>query len=620
MRESVPAVPPPGDWTPPSHLGARLGADGRCSFRVWAPFADTVELELESVGSSSRHALQRESRGYHALTVTDVAEGTRYRFRVDGTSLPDPASRWQPDGVHGASAVLATDADWHDPTWRGVPLEQYVLYELHVGTFTTEGTFDAAAERLPALKDLGVTAIELLPIAEFPGSRNWGYDGVAPFAAQSSYGGPHGLRRFVAAAHAAGLAVVLDVVYNHLGPEGNYLSKFGPYFTDRYRTPWGDALNFDGAYSDEVRAFFIASALQWIDEFHVDGLRLDAVHAIFDASAHPFLRELAETVRARAAALDREVVLIAESDLGDPRMIRPPEQGGMHMHAQWLDDFHHALHALLTGERDGYYIDFGDVAHLARAFRQGFVYAGDFSTFRARRHGQRADGSTAAQFVVFAQNHDQVGNRLAGDRLSTLLDHEQLKLQAATVLLSPFTPLLFMGEEYGERSPFPYFVSHTEPELVAAVRAGRAAEFETFGWASEPPDPQAEATRSAAVLRWADRETGAHGDLLRLHRDLLALRRRHQAVLTRYRHLETRHGSAAGGAELLQVLRNGADEAALLVLNFGSREATPRLPDGRWEVVVHTDSVRYGGATPEGRARADKVAPHSATLLLRTAP
>jgi maltooligosyltrehalose trehalohydrolase len=614
----MPLLPQPvlHSWEPPSHLGARLDADRGCEFRVWAPRAQRVELVLLEDGR--RIPLNHEARGYCSVSVAGVEEGQRYRFDVDGEEFADPASRWQPEGVHGPSAVLAEAFAWSDADWRGIPLPDYVIYELHVGTFTPEGTFEAVIPRLAALRELGITAIELLPIAEFPGSRNWGYDGVFPFAAQSSYGGPQGLRRLVDAAHAAGLAIILDVVYNHLGPEGNYLPRFGPYFTDRYRTPWGNALNFDGEYSDEVRAFFIASALQWIDEFHVDALRIDAIHAIIDASAYPFLCELADAVRTRAAALGREVVLFAESDLADPRIIRPAEQGGMNMHAQWVDDFHHALHAIVTGERQGYYVDFGELAHLARAFQQGYVYAGDFTEFRKRRHGQRPGAAEPHQFVVFAQNHDQVGNRLAGDRLSASLAPTQLGLIAAAVILSPFVPLLFMGEEYGETAPFPYFVSHGDPDLVEAVRHGRREEFAAFAWDAEPPDPQAESTFARAVLRWQRRCDGEHARLLRLHRELLQLRRAHRDVLVGFETIETRHGIDAGGPGLLQVLRSTPRRHALLLLNFAPVPARSPLPAGEWRTVFDSaGDARAAGSS--GRFDVE-VAGYAAMLLIRETP
>ena len=605
----------PAPWSPPPHLGARLAPDGSCSFRVWAPLATEVELVLPE--TDRRVPLARGERGYFTAIVPAAPAGTRYTFLLDGrTELPDPASRSQPDGVHGPSAVVARPGRWTDAGWTGVTVADLVIYELHVGTFTPAGTFEAIIPRLPALRELGITAIQLMPIAQFPGTRNWGYDGVFPFAAQNSYGGPEGIAHLVDAAHAVGMAVLLDVVCNHVGPEGNHLARFGPYFTDRYRTAWGAALNFDGAASDEVRAFFIASARQWLDEFHIDGLRLDAAHAITDTSAYPFLHELTDAVRALERSLGRTLVVIAESDLADPRLILPGDRGGLAMDAQWLDDFHHALHALLTGERDGYYRDYGELEHLARAFRQAYVYAGDYSPFRGRRHGRRpVPELRPEQFVVFAQNHDQVGNRAGGERLASLITTEPLKLAAAAVLLAPYVPLLFMGEEYGERAPFPYFVSHTDTALAVAVREGRKAELTAFGWDVEPPDPLAESTLQGACLQWEQRTSDGPGLILGLYHDLLRIRRA-QPLLTRCHELTVAHGAAAGADDLLSVRRSGGGRELLLLLNFGDTSGTAPLPAGRWRTLLDTAHARYGGPG-QGRleARHYQLDPHSAVLL-----
>lgn len=476
-------------------LGATYLGDGRCRFRVWAPLADSVAVHI--VAPRERlEPLARGERGYYYGELEGVEPGNLYLYLLDGRKeRPDPASRYQPQGVHGPSQVVDPHAfAWSDSCWFGPAQQELIFYELHVGTFTLEGTFDAMIPHLEGLRELGVTAVELMPVAQFPGSRNWGYDGVYPFAVQNSYGGPEGLMRLVDACHRCGLAVFLDVVYNHLGPEGNYLGDFGPYFTDRYRTPWGLALNFDGADSDEVRRFFIENALYWLTEFHIDGFRLDAIHAITDKGALPFLEELAAAVHRRAERLGRRVYVIGESDLNDPRVIQPRVVGGYGLDGQWSDDFHHALHSLLTGERSGYYQDFGKLVHLARAFREGYVYTGQYSAYRRRQHGDWPRLCDACQFVVFAQNHDQVGNRARGERLSTLVSFDGLKLAAGMVLLSPFVPLLFMGEEYGETAPFLYFTSHSDPTLVEAVRKGRLEEFAAFGCEDEVPDPQDEAT------------------------------------------------------------------------------------------------------------------------------
>lgn len=599
-----------------AHLQQRRG-----TFCVWAPWAHAVELVLNE--PRALEVRMQPDNGHFVATVDDIEEGQRYGFRVDGSELlPDPASRHQPDGVHGLSSVLSSEFPWRDGGWQGPAMQDYVMYELHVGTFTPEGTFEAAAARVPALHELGITVIELMPVAQFPGDRNWGYDGVLPFAVQNSYGGPRGLKHFVDECHRAGMAVCLDVVYNHMGPEGNILGRFGPYFTHRYHTPWGDALNFDDAHSDHVREYFVSNALQWVDEFHIDALRLDAVHAIMDRSAQPFLRELADCVHRRATALQRNIALIAESDLGDPRMIRPSANGGLGMDAQWLDDFHHALHTVLTGEQTGYYRDFGRLDHLARAFREGFVYAGQYSEFRKRRHGAPAIEAAPHQFVVYAQNHDQIGNRMLGDRLSSSLTFEQLKLTAAAVLLSPFTPLLFMGEEYCEVAPFPYFVSHTEPQLVEAVRRGRAEEFEAFAWAGEPPDPQAETTFRSAVLDWNLRDTGKHAVLLALHRELLRLRT--ELAPLRGTPNAVVEANTRPAESLLQVRYGTPGGDAVLLLHFGTAPLRTTTPPGReWRIRFDSAGEDWHGP---GRVEPDvlggdctiELAPHSAVLLVST--
>jgi maltooligosyltrehalose trehalohydrolase len=470
-----------------------------------------------------------------------------------------------------------------------------VIYELHVGTFTPEGTFEAAIPRLPALRELGVTAIELMPVASFPGSRNWGYDGVGLFAPQRTYGGPSGLLRLVDACHAHGLAVVLDVVYNHLGPEGNYLAEFGPYFTDRYSTPWGQAINFDGEDARGARDFVIANALYWVHEYHIDSLRLDAIHGIFDASAIHILRELNEAVQRLARRLGRIVPVVAESDLNQRRVVDSVRKGGYGLAGQWMDDFHHCVHTLVTGEKAGYYADFGSLEHLAKAYTDGFVYDGGFSTFRGRPHGTSTRDLPTERFVVFAQNHDQVGNRAGGERLSSLADFEALKLAASAVLLSPYAPLLFMGEEYGERAPFLFFTDFGDPALRAAVSRGRREEFAAFGWTGEIPDPQDPASFARSKLTWDLRTVYPYRWLLEYYRTLLALRRQYPVL------------SAGGKRRLrayevddhtLAVFRRGADgTAAFGILHFSPESGTIRLrvPPGPWRRLVDSAEERFGG-------------------------
>ncbi len=577
-----------------TELGAVYRGAERCCFRVWAPRAETVDVKL--IAPDERVIpMTRDEWGYFEAEVDGAAPGALYKYRLNGdTERPDPASRCQPQGVHGPSQVVDPAFDWREE-WPGLPLQDYILYELHVGTFTPDGTFDAIIPRLPYLRELGVTAIEIMPVAQFPGARNWGYDGVYPFAVQASYGGGEGLKRLVQACHQHGLAVVLDVVYNHLGPDGAYLSEYGPYFTDAYQTPWGSAVNFDGPHSDHVRAFFIENALYFLSEFHIDALRLDAVHAMLDFSTTPFLEELAQTVEARGAELGRQTYLIAESDLNNPRLVRPPEQGGYGLDAQWVDDFHHILHTVLTGEAAGYYEDFGRFEQLAQAWRQGYVYAGQYSPFRRRRHGAATTGVPAWRFVVYSQNHDQVGNRCEGDRLSRLVPFPALKLAAATVLLSPFIPLLFMGEEYGETAPFQYFVSHEDPALAEAVRTGRAAEFGAFTAGGEVPDPQAEATFERSRVNPDLRHEGRHRALWNFYRELIRLRRAQPALANL-----SQHDQAVVTREAERVLfvhRWAAGDEVCLVLSFSDAEQTVTLPfpSGRWRKRLDAADEAWGG-------------------------
>jgi maltooligosyltrehalose trehalohydrolase len=586
-------------------LGAWPIGSSQVHFRVWAPYAKRVSVDF--VGRSQLPIslpvqMKPCERGYFEATALGIEPGTRYRYVLDGEKArPDPASRFQPDGVHGPSAVIDPNAFlWSDHSWSGIPLERFIIYELHVGTFTREGTFQAIIPLLDYLQnDVGITAIELMPVVQFPGARNWGYDGVYPYAVQSSYGGPEGLRAFVNACHEKGIAVVLDVVYNHLGPEGNYLGEFGPYFTDRYRTPWGCAINYDGPDSDEVRAYFINNALYWVTEFHIDALRLDAIHGIFDCSACHILRELTEAVHAQADRLGRVVHVIAESNLNDVRVIAPISEGGYGLDGQWNDDFHHALHTVLTGERTGYYEDFGKLDELATALKEGFVYSGQRSRFRRRRHGGSSTSRTPSQFVVFAQNHDQVGNRAVGERLSSLVPREALKIAAAACLLAPNIPLLFMGEEYGETAPFQYFTDHGDPALVEAVRKGRRAEFASFAWKDEIPDPQDSTTFERSRVQPGPQAQADHVQLLRWYHRLIDLRKSVPAI-----------GSAQTGLHVHQVWVEETKQvlllhrrvlrppATLVILGFNREQSsiTLRKPIGTWELKVDSFDVEFGGS------------------------
>ncbi len=562
--------------------------------------------------------------GYWTTTLKDVAVGARYLYRLDNKKeRPDPASRFQPEGVHGPSQIIDhAFFPWEDDRWKGLVLQDYILYELHVGAFTQEGTFDAIIPHLDYLHELGVTAVELMPVAQFPLNRNWGYDGVYPYAVQNSYGGPDGLKRLVNACHRKGLAVILDVVYNHLGPEGNYLWDYGPYFTDKYETPWGDAINFDGPYSDNVRSYFIGSALAWVTDYHIDALRIDAIHGIYDFSAKHFLEGLGEAVHTRARELYRKVYVIPESDLNDIRVINPVEIGGYGLDAQWNDDFHHCLHTLLTGEKIGYYEDFGEIDQMAKAYRDGFVYSGQYSSFRKRRHGSVSQARPAHQFVVFSQNHDQVGNRMLGERLSSLAIFEQLKLAAGVVLLSPFIPLLFMGEEYGETAPFLYFVSHGDQELIEAVRKGRKEEFRAFGWEGEIPDPQAVETFLKSKIDLERRTRGQHRTLLGFYKELLRLRKKTASLNNlNKKDVEVR---PLDTEQILFVRRWYESESIFSVFNFSeNQQAVPlSLPEEIWEKMLDSSDIRWDGtgslAEPDIDARGREVVvrmkPHSFIL------
>ena len=576
-------------------LGATYLGAGQCRFRVWAPYAETVDVHIVSPHEQIV-PLQPTARGYHQGIIDEIEPGSLYQYRLNGqTERPDPASRYQPQDVHGPSQVVEPEFPWEDHHWHGISLRHYILYELHVGTFTPEGTFDAVIPHLQNLVELGVTAIELMPVAQFPGARNWGYDGVYLFAAQHAYGGPEGLKRLVNACHQHGLAVVLDVVYNHLGPEGNYLRDFGPYFTDRYRTPWGEAFNVDGRQSDEVRRFFIENALYWITECHIDGLRLDAIHVIIDMSARPFLADLATAIHDQAERLNRRIVLIAESNLNNPRITQPHTINGFGLDAEWNDDFHHALHALLTGERNGYYQDFGSLDALARAYTDGFVYNGQYSSFYQRSRGRSSRDLPAQNLVVFAQNHDQIGNRMQGDRLSQHLSFEGLKLVAGAVLLSPYIPLLFMGEEYGETAPFPYFISHIDKALVKAVRRGRRAEFAAFAWPGKPFDPQAEATFQRAKLQHELRHQGSHRTLYAFYQTLIATRRTLAPLAQLSKdHL---HVQTCEAESVLWMHRWWGDDAVLLLYNFSRDEVCAKvsIPTGNWHKHLDSADEQWGG-------------------------
>jgi maltooligosyltrehalose trehalohydrolase len=575
-------------------------------FRVWAPRARKVELVL----GTRRLAMGQAAGGWWARRAEDAGPGSDYAFSLDGgPPRPDPRSAFQPAGVHGPSRLVDHAAfGWSDASWRGLPLAGSVLYECHTGTFSAAGTFDGAIEHLGHLAGLGVDAVELLPVAEFPGSRGWGYDGVGLFAPHHAYGGPDGLKRLVDAAHARGLGVLMDVVYNHLGPDGDYLPEFGPYFSARHRTNWGEAVNFDGPGSDEVRRFVIDNALMWLRDYHLDGLRLDAVHAIADDSATHILEELAGEAGALAAHLRRPVFLIAESDRNDPRYVRGREAGGYGLRASWADEWHHALHAVLTGEKSGYYADFGPLHLLAKALRQAWVYDGVYSPYRQRVHGRPPAGLDGGQFVVSAQNHDQIGNRAAGQRAAALMSDGRLRVAAALLLTAPFVPMLFQGEEWGAGTPFQYFTDHGDPALGRKVSEGRRAEFATFGWdPADVPDPQDPATFGRSRLDWAEPRKEPHAGLLAWHRELIALRRRIPALTDpRLDRVETQCDADAGWL----VVRRGP---VIVAANLGIRAWT--FPAGAAAGLLAASDARV-----ESGERGLVLPPDTVAILADAAP
>jgi maltooligosyltrehalose trehalohydrolase len=545
----------------------------------------------------------RARGGVFEARVPGVGAGADYFYVVGGGERPDPVSRSQPAGVHGASRVVAPDEfGWTDGGWKGVGLKDYVVYELHAGTFTPEGTFEAVIPKLAHLKSLGVTAVELMPVAEFPGGRNWGYDGAHLYAPQSTYGGPEGLKRLIDACHREGLAFVLDVVYNHLGPEGNYAGEFMPLYNEAHQSPWGAGLNFDGEDCEGVRRFFVENALYWLTEYHVDALRLDAVHAIVDTSGRHFLRQLAEEFHAQAELLGRRAHLIAESDLNDVRVIESRGEGGYGIDAQWSDDFHHSLHALLTKTERGYFADFGRVEDLAKAVSEGFVYRGQHSKFRGRCHGTPSVERPGEQFVVCIQNHDQIANGYWGDRLSRLLKPAQQRLAAGLLLAgAPNVPMLFMGEEWSERAPFLYFTSHADPELGRAVRKGRMEEYDSFvrdeGETESTlggfSDPQAEITFVRSKLDWDSLTRRPHAEMLRFYRDLLAARRAH-APLSNCDKSRTRVRFDEARRWLTVERGDSAGARALLLCNLAGEAQSIPSADGAWRLALWTGDARYG--------------------------
>ena len=569
-------------------IGANY-SEGQCEFTVWAPEKKRVTLHI-AAPEVEEYAMQKDNDGYFSTTLNDVAVDTKYKFSLDDSeeTFPDPASQFQPGGVHAASQVVDQHAyEWQDKSWRGLPLKELIFYEIHVGTFTLEGTFEAIIPQLDHLLDLGINAIELMPVSQFPGNRNWGYDGVYPCAVQESYGGPEKLKLLVDAAHSKGIAVFLDVVFNHFGPEGNYVDKFAPYFTDTYCTPWGNAVNLDKNFSDGVREYFFQVICHWYENYHLDGLRVDAVHMMFDNGAVNFWEMIYEKLNVLREKVGRNFYLIAESDLNSPKTVKSPEVGGLGFNAQWLDDFHHALYVLLDKKGQERYEDFGKLEQLAKAYTDGFVHSGEYVKFRKRKHGSSSVGLPGETFLVFNQNHDQVGNRVGGERLSMLVGLERQKLAAAAVLLSPYLPMLFMGEEFASDTPFFYFVSHSEKDLIEMVVEGRRKEFKNYKWETNPPNPQEESTFEKSKLNWQQRDSGNHLIMLNWHRELIKLRKSHAALMNFNRN-DIRVNLLENKGIVLH--RKCADQKneLLCVFNFDEKEAAFVVPDyqQQWSKVI----------------------------------
>ncbi len=582
-------------------IGINFNSTGKADVLVWSTDAKKVELKLTD--SNTTLPLTQDEHGYWRGSFSEIKPGDLYKFVLDGEKeLPDPASLSQPEGVHGSSqANNVKDFGWTDEAWKNIPLDEYFLYELHTGTFTPEGTFAAIEEKLDYLKELGINAIEIMPVAQFPGNRNWGYDGVFPYAVQDSYGGAQGLQHLVDACHKKGLAVILDVVYNHMGPEGNYLGAYGKYFTEKYNTPWGNALNFDDEWCDGVRQYFIENALMWFRDFHIDALRMDAVHAIKDFSPTHILREIKQRVNDLMAQTGRTHYLIVELDLNDNRFINPLEQQGYGMDAQWIDEFHHALRVTATGEQTGYYSDFTGIGHLAKSYKDAYVFDGQFSEHRKKTFGIKAENNPGKQFVVFSQNHDQVGNRMLGERSSQLVSFEMQKLMAGAVIVSPYLPMLFMGEEYSEPHPFLYFVSHTDPELAEAVRKGRKAEFAAFHAQGEAPDPVAVETFEESKLQWDLINQGQHQTMFRYYQTLIALRKNQPAL----RHLSRNDLDVQHNEETKTLLlhRWHHGQHVLCLMNFSKEPQFITLPtyEHQWKKLLDSADPQWNGpsASPE---------------------
>jgi maltooligosyltrehalose trehalohydrolase len=577
-------------------IGVNFNNPEQADVLLWAPLAKQVQLVLNDKNTTIE--LERHRKfGYWHTSTPELRPLDRYKFRIDGKDpLPDPASLSQPEGVHQDSAAFdLKQFHWNDSDWNNIPLADYIIYELHTGTFSESGDFAGIIPKLDHLIELGITAIEIMPVAQFPGNRNWGYDGVFPFAVQSSYGGPEKLQELVQACHDKGLAVIMDVVYNHVGPEGNYFGQFGPFFTDKYQTPWGQAINFDDEYCDGVRDYFVENVLMWFRDFHIDALRMDAVHAIKDLSATHILQDIRTHVDLYMQTSGKSHHLIIECDLNDPRFLDGAEKNGFGMDAQWIDEFHHALRVTAGEPANGYYEDFSGIRSLEKAYKDAYVYDGQFSSHRKKLFGKTAADHSGSTFIVFSQNHDQVGNRMLGERSSTLYSYEMQKLLAAAVMCSPYLPMLFMGEEWGETNPFLYFVSHTDQELNMMVRKGRKAEFAAFHSQGEAPDPDREDTFLNSKLQWDLLEVDIHHTMFQYYKALIALRKAHPALHSGDRKNVDVKAYEHQNALLLK--RWAGTETIYCFMNFSKDQQTLRFerPAGVLRPLLNSSDAKWNG-------------------------
>ncbi len=589
------------DFSALSKMGAHRKESQQVEFRIWAPKAKSLSLVIAGKDQKTHHPMQSDDFGIFQISLPYQSSPMDYFYCIDGDRLrPDPASRWQPFGVHGPSRVYDPKKfEWNDQSWKGIALSDYLIYELHIGTFTPEGTFEAAINKLPHLRELGITAIELMPIIEFPNDRNWGYDGVYPYAPHHSYGGPNGLKRLIDACHQEGLAVIIDVVYNHLGPEGNYLSDFGFYFTDHYKTPWGKAINFDGAYSDAVRDFFIENALYWLEEYHVDALRLDAIHSIFDFSACHILKEMREVFHKKADELGRTAYIIAESDLNDVRLLNPLDKGGYAIDSQWNDDFHHALYALLTKSQWGYFADFGHIADLTKAIKDGFVYDGKWSSYRKKRFGSSSRHIPGDQFVVCIQNHDQIGNAAQGIRLGRLVDADQYRLASVILFCASNIPLLFMGQEWNATTPFLFFTSYEDEALALSVREGYHREFQLNPLDSSTLDPQDVNRFNQSKLKWSELPLPAHQEMFRFYQRLISLRKELKCLSNSRKDL-TKTQFSENEKWLVVHRSDPSGSEALLIANLAAdvQEINVFFSPGSWVLKLYSAAHQNPNITP----------------------